>query len=67
MQSERDDALDQSKVCRSQVRVMKKNTKKTLDNAIKPVQNAQYVVYGAREREDATKKISEDDVNAAHV
>ena len=67
MQSERDDALDQSKVYRVQVQVMKKNTKKTLDNANKPVQNAQYSVYGARERDDATKKRYEADVNDAHL
>ena len=36
MQSERDDALDQQKFDISQVRVMKKKTKKTVENANTP-------------------------------
>ena len=48
MQSERKDALDQSKAYRFKVQVMKKKTKKTLDNSKKPVQDAQYAVYGSR-------------------
>ena len=50
MQAERDDALYQSYVDISQVRVMKKKTKKTVDNAPKKVQDVQSAVYGAQER-----------------
>ena len=46
---------------------MKNNTKKTVDNANKTVQDAQYAVHGAREREEATKKIYEADVNFSRV
>ena len=47
--------------------VMKKNTNKTVDNANKKVQDAQYAVHGARDIEEATKKRAESEVNAAHV
>ena len=67
MRAERDDALYQSKIDRSQVRVMKKKTKKTVDNAHKKVQDAQSAVHGAQEREEDTTKKAEADVNAAHV
>ena len=50
MQAEKDDALYQSKVDRSQFRVMKKKTKKTVDNAPQNVQDAQSAVHGAQER-----------------
>ena len=67
IQAERNDALYQSKVDRSQVRFMKKKTKKTVANTNKIVQYAQYEVHGARQRKGATKKRAEADVNAAHV
>ena len=50
MQAERDDALYQSKFDRSQFRVMKNKTKKTVDNAPKKVQDTQSAVHGAQER-----------------
>ena len=46
---------------------MKKKTKKTLKNAPPKVQHVQSAVHGAQEREEATKKRSEADVNDAHV
>ena len=46
---------------------MKKKTKKKIDNTNKTVQDVQSAVHGAQEREDHTKKIIEDNVNAAHV
>ena len=67
MQDERDYALDHSNVEISQVRFTKKKTKKTVDNSKKTVHDAQYAVHGAWEREDATKKRAEADVNADHV
>ena len=67
MQAERNDALYQSKVDRSQVRVVKKNTKKTVDNYPHKVQDAQSAVHGAQEREEDTTEKAEADVNAAHV
>ena len=48
MRAERDDALYQSKIDRSQVRVMKNKTKKTVDTAVQKVQDAQSAVHGAR-------------------
>ena len=67
MQADRDDALDKSKFNISQVRVMTKNTNKTVDNTNKTVQDTQSAVHGAREREEATKKRYEADVNDAHL
>ena len=59
--------LYKSKVEISQVRVMKNNTKKTVDSANKTVQDTQAAVHGAGEREEAPKKRDEADMNAAHV
>ena len=47
MKAERDDALDQSKFDRSQVRVMKKKTKKTVYNTNKTVQYVQSAVHNS--------------------
>ena len=63
MQDERDNALYQSKVDRAQFRVMKKKTKKIVDNSPKKVQDAQSAVHGYRERENDTKKKYESDVS----
>ena len=46
---------------------MKKKTKKIVENANKSVQDAQSAVHGAQEREYATKKRAEADVNSSHV
>ena len=67
MRAERDDALYQSKIDRSQFRVMKKKTKKTVDNAVQKVQDAQSAVHCAREIEEDPKKQSGADVKAAYV
>ena len=67
IQSGRDDALHQSKVDRYQVQVVNKNTNKKLVNSKKIVQDAKYAVHGARDREEATKKIAEADVSADHA
>ena len=46
MQYERDDALNQSNFDRSQLQVMEKKAKKTLDNSNKTVQDAQSIFHG---------------------
>ena len=46
---------------------MNNETKKTVENTNKKVQDAQYAVHGAQEREAATKKRAESNVNDTHV